>query len=84
MPVDVKWIRPEGGFYYWLTIPAQLDATEVMTKCIKKGAVFVTGKTFDPHGIKNDRIRLSFSNMKHEEIDKGIRMIAESIKECLV
>ena len=83
MPADINWIRPEGGFYYWLNLPNNLDATEIMTKSIQKGAVFVTGKTFDPHGKKNDRIRLSFSNMKHEEIEKGIKMIAESIKELM-
>jgi len=83
MPGDVNWIKPEGGFYYWLNLPSSVDATEVMTKSITKGAVFVTGKTFDPHGVKNDRLRLSFSNMKHDEIDKGIRIIAESLRESL-
>ena len=83
MPSDISWIRPEGGFYYWLEIPLKLDATDVMTRSIQKGTVFVTGKTFDPHGLKNDRIRLSFSNMEPGEIDTGIRMIAESIRECM-
>ena len=84
MPSDISWVRPEGGFYYWLHLPAAVDATEIMTRCIQKGAVFVTGKTFDPHGIKNDRIRLSFSNLKHEEIDIGVRIVAQSIKESLL
>lgn len=82
MPSDVNWIRPDGGFYYWLHLASQMDATDILTNSIKKGAVFVTGKTFDPHGVKNDRIRLSFSNMKHEEIDVGVRIIADSIKEA--
>jgi 2-aminoadipate transaminase len=80
MPADVTWIKPEGGFYYWLTLPPALDATEVMTRSLQNGAVFVSGKTFDPHGIKNDRIRLSFSNMQHDEIDEGVRIIAEAIQ----
>jgi DNA-binding transcriptional MocR family regulator len=79
MPAEVSWVRPEGGFYYWLTLPSTWDATDIMTRSIENGAVFVTGKTFDPHAEKNDRIRLSFSNMKHEEIDKGIRMIAKAL-----
>lgn len=79
MPSDVSWVRPDGGFYYWLNLPDHWDATEIMTRSIHKGAVFVTGKTFDPHAVKNDRIRLSFSNMKHDEIDLGIRMIADSL-----
>jgi len=80
MPSDIHWIRPEGGFYFWLHLPPHLDATQIMTTCIERGAVFVTGKTFDPHGVKNDRIRLSFSNMNHDEIDVGIRIIADAIK----
>lgn len=80
MPSDVQWIKPEGGFYYWLSLPSVLDATDIMTRSIEDGAVFVSGKTFDPHGVKNDRIRLSFSNMKHEEIDEGIRIIANAIQ----
>ena len=83
MPSDISWVRPEGGFYYWLDLPNQLDANQIMKKSIEKGAVFVTGKTFDPHGVKNDRLRLSFSNMKHQEIGTGVQMIADSIKELL-
>jgi DNA-binding transcriptional MocR family regulator len=81
MPSDVSWIRPDGGFYYWLTLPEHIDATGILTKSLKNGAVFVTGKTFDPAGKINNKIRLSFSNMKHEEIDQGVRIIASAIKE---
>ena len=80
MPSDVSWIRPDGGFYYWLSLPQDKDATEILTKSLKNGAVFVTGKTFDPHGKINNKIRLSFSNMKHQEIDKGIQIIANAIE----
>jgi len=81
MPDYVKWVVPEGGFYFWLHLPEDLDATEILTKSIEKGAVFVTGKTFDPYGVKNNRIRLAFSNMQKEEIEPGIIMIADAIRD---
>ncbi len=80
MPDYVKWVVPDGGFYYWLHLPESFDATEILKKSIEKGAVFVTGKTFDPYGVKNNRIRLAFSNMQREQIEPGVRMIAEAIR----
>jgi len=81
MPDYVKWVVPEGGFYFWLHLPEDLDASEILTKSIEKGAVFVTGKTFDPYGVKNNRIRLAFSNMQKSEIEPGIKMIADAIRD---
>ncbi|MBN2519680.1 MAG: PLP-dependent aminotransferase family protein, partial [Bacteroidales bacterium] len=57
LPGYVKWIEPRGGFYIWLELPDGTDSTEVLKKAIEKGAVFVSGKTFDPEGIKNNTMR---------------------------
>ncbi len=81
MPDYVKWNEPRGGFYYWCEMPVGYDATDVMSISIQKGAVFVSGKTFDPAGVKNNNFRLSYSNMSKEQIDEGIKIIAEAIKE---
>ncbi len=40
----------------------------------------MTGKTFDPDGIKNDHIRVSFCNTDVETIKKGVPVIAEAIR----
>ena len=80
MPENVKWTEPEGGFYFWLTLPNNIDATEILKDSINKGAVFVTGKTFDPEGQRNNYIRLAFSNMNKKDIEKGIGIIADAIE----
>ncbi|HHH53916.1 MAG TPA: PLP-dependent aminotransferase family protein [Bacteroidetes bacterium] len=81
MPEYVSWNEPNGGFYFWCTLPAKFDSSEIMKIAIKNGAVFVSGKTFDPAGVKNNNFRLSFSNMGKNQIDKGIKIIADSIRE---
>jgi 2-aminoadipate transaminase len=68
------------AFYTWLQLPEGCDATDVLKKSIEKGVVFVTGKTFDPDGIKNDHIRVSFCNTDVETIKKGVPVIAEAIR----
>jgi 2-aminoadipate transaminase len=81
LPNYVKWERPRGGFYIWMQLPEGTDATEILKKAIEKGAVFVTGKTFDPEGKKNNFMRISYCNTSAEMINKGIPMIAEAIRE---
>lgn len=81
LPKGISWIEPKGGFYMWLKLPAPLKATPIFRDCLKKGVVFVTGRTFDPDNVKDDHLRLSFSNMPKSDIGKGIKMLSEVIKK---
>jgi 2-aminoadipate transaminase len=83
LPAEVTFTVPRGGFYIWLQLPEGVDATPILKKGIEKGAVAVSGKTFDPAGITNNHIRLSFCNTPVEKIWEGIPMIADAIKEEL-
>lgn len=83
MPDGVTWTRPRGGFYVWLTMPAALDATEVFSRSITRGAAFVIGSAFDPHGVKNNSMRLAFSFTPEDKIEQGIKIIADAIKALL-
>lgn len=81
LPAYVTFEKPRGGFYTWLQLPEGSNATAILKKAIEKGVVFVTGKTFDPDGIKNDCMRVSFCNTDVETIRQGVPLIAEAIKE---
>ncbi len=82
MPESVHWNTPRGGFYIWVELPEHLDATNVLKAAIAKGTVFVIGKAFDPHGQRNDRLRLSFSHTPEDKISEGVRLVAEAIREA--
>lgn len=81
LPEYVTFEKPRGGFYTWLKLPEECDATEILKKAIEKGVVFVTGKTFDPDGVRNDHMRVSFCNTNVETIRRGVPVIAEAIRE---
>ncbi len=83
LPKEVTFTSPRGGFYIWLQLPENINSTEVLKKAIDKGVVFVSGKTFDPHGQKNNNIRLSYCNTSVDKINKGIPLVANAIKEVL-
>lgn len=81
LPDYVSFERPRGGFYIWLHLPKGADSTLILKKAIEKGVVFVTGKTFDPDGVKNDAMRVSFCNTDVDVINKGIPIVADAIRE---
>ena len=83
MPPEVKWVVPKGGFYIWITLPEHIDATEILKESMSRGAIFIIGKTFDPKGVKNNCLRLSFSNTPENEIERGVKIVAEALKARL-
>lgn len=80
MPGYVQFSTPRGGFYIWITLPNEMDATAILKQSLANGAVFVVGKAFDPNGIKNNCFRLSFSYPPEEKIREGIKIIADVMK----
>lgn len=83
LPKEVTFTAPRGGFYIWLQLPKNIDSTEILENAIEKGVVFVSGKTFDPHGEKNNFIRLSFCNTSVDKINEGIPLVASAIEEVI-
>jgi len=76
MPKYVTWQKPKGGFYIWLKLPKKMNSTLIFNKCIEKSVLFLTGRTFDPESIKDNCLRLSFSNTPKDLIDEGIKKLA--------
>jgi len=83
LPKDITWNVPKGGFYVWLKLPRPVKATPLFKDCLSKGVVFVTGRTFDPESIKDNYLRLSFSNMPKHSIEQGVILLANVIKKHL-
>lgn len=83
MPNGIQWVEPKGGFYMWLSLPDQVKATTVFYDCLKIGVVFVTGRTFDPDNVRDDHLRLSFSNMPKDSIEKGVILLSQVIKNYM-
>lgn len=82
MPEWVRWTRPRGGFYIWVTLPENVDASDIFTKSIKLGAAFVIGNAFDPEAGRNNCFRLAFSHTPEEEIEHGVQIVAQALGKC--
>ncbi|MCK4417424.1 MAG: PLP-dependent aminotransferase family protein, partial [Candidatus Latescibacteria bacterium] len=84
MPEGVSWTAPKGGFYIWVTLPEQLDASELFPKAVEKNVAYVIGQPFYPDKSIKNTLRLSFSHEPEEVIEEGIRRLGEAVREALV
>lgn len=82
MPDGVTWTRPDGGFFIWLTLPEGCDAKEIAAKAAEQGVVVRSGMGFYFTGRGSDNLRLSYSFPSEQEIEDGIRILADVIRDA--
>lgn len=76
-PPEVKYTRPHGGMFLWVTLPEGVSAMSLFPKALEKKVAFVPGDPFYI-GIENaNTMRLNFTNADCEAIEEGIRRLGE-------
>ncbi len=83
-PPDVRWTRPRGGLFLWVTLPEGLDAAEVFKVAVRRKVAFVPGAPFHPVGGGENTMRINFSNARPEQIEQGVARLADTLKEMLL
>lgn len=82
-PAQVKYTNPKGGLFTWVELPENMDAREVLMKCVEKNVAYIPGGAFYPEGGKENTFRLNFSNMPEDKIVEGIRRIGEVLQSVM-
>ncbi len=83
MPKGITWTEPEGGLFLFLNLPEGMDSEELFKIAIEKNVAFVIGKVFHCDGSGINTMRLNFSFPTHEQIDTGVKRLADSIRILL-
>jgi 2-aminoadipate transaminase len=80
----LRWTKPEGGLFLWLTLPSFMDADAMFVDAISHNVAYVVGSAFHCDNSGKNTMRLNFSYPSEAQIDEGIKRLAEVIKEQLV
>jgi 2-aminoadipate transaminase len=80
MPEETTWSRPEGGMSIWVTIPAGLDAGELLIHVRERGVHFVPGRYFYYQNPQPNTLRLGFAGLDEKRISRGVQTLAEMLK----
>jgi 2-aminoadipate transaminase len=80
-PNGVKYTRPDGGLFIWVTLPDSMNALTLFKQCVDAGVAFVPGTHFYPEGGHENTLRLNFSMASLEQIDKGMDILKSVIEK---
>jgi DNA-binding transcriptional MocR family regulator len=82
MPPGVTWTDHEGGFSLLVTLPAGVDAAGLLERAAQRGVVFTPGNAFFVDGGGERTLRLSFSALPLNQIDEGVKRLADTIRDA--
>lgn len=83
-PPEIKYTRPEGGLFIWLTLPEGYDTLAIFQRCLEQAKViFVPGDTFYPYGGHANTARLSFASITPEQVEAGMTRLAAVFRDVL-
>lgn len=80
-PETVRYTRPRGGMFLWVTLPEGVSALSLFPKALEKQVAFVPGDPFYINMTHTNTMRLNYTNADCRMIDEGIRRLGELLRE---
>lgn len=80
---EMTFVTPKGGFFLWAKVPDNVDIDAFFDACSARGVVFVKGIAFSANYENNQHIRVSFSNINPETIERGVKMMGEEMHRLM-
>jgi 2-aminoadipate transaminase len=74
----IRFTEPDGGYFLWVELPTEVDASRVVAAAEQLGVTVVRGADFLLEGGQN-ALRLAFSAVGTDQIAEGVRRLAGAI-----
>ncbi len=80
-PDAFEWFsRPKGGLFIWVKLPDATDTVACEQLAESMGVDYASGKAFHVYNMDVPYIRLAFGFATHDDIRKGIPILADCIR----
>ncbi len=83
LPSGCRWRVPSGGMFFWVELAEGVDAAALLPDAIARGVAFVPGAAFFAESPQRNTLRLSFARVAPAEIDRGVALIAATLRGAL-
>jgi 2-aminoadipate transaminase len=77
---DARFVAPEGGYFLWVQLPPRSDVGALFDAAAARGVQFVKGSDFMLDGGESS-LRLAYSGVTPDEIEEGVRRLADAYVE---
>jgi DNA-binding transcriptional MocR family regulator len=76
---ECGFVRPRGGFSFWLRLPRGTDDLEVARRALDRGLAVGPGRHYSVAEEDATYLRLCFAAIPEQHIDAGVRILADSL-----
>jgi DNA-binding transcriptional MocR family regulator len=83
LPAGCRYRLPQGGFTFWIELPAGIQSMKLLELSRRVGVDFVPAPFMSPDRRDSAALRLSFSRSGIEEISSGVKTLCSVIANCL-
>lgn len=81
LPPWVEFITPTGGYFFWLKLPATMDAQTILVKAEAHQVGFRPGNKFSTTGSLSNYLRLSFSYYDSDQLIEGAERLGKVLHD---
>ena len=82
-PKEIKYTRPHGGMFLWVTLPEGVSSVEMFPKALEKKVVYVPGDPFYV-GLRDvNAMRLNYTNADSRTIEEGIKRLGKLLEDVI-
>ncbi|HDQ73254.1 MAG TPA: PLP-dependent aminotransferase family protein [Chloroflexi bacterium] len=81
LPSACHWERLGGGFFAWVRLPPGVDGAAFLPTAEAAGVSYVPGACFYAGEGGDDRCRLAFTLVSHDDLAAGARRLGQALRE---
>ena len=81
LPETVKFNTPEGGYFFWLTLPEGVNGERLLQTAVSHKVGFQPGVKFSNRGSLTNHIRLSFAFYHEAQLVEGVQRLARALAD---
>lgn len=74
------WQKPQGGYFFWLTLPAHINTEDLQAAARGAGTGFLSGSMCSSCGGLKNCLRLSFAHYSVPDIHDGIARLGRALR----
>ena len=78
----VRWRTPSGGFFLWVTLADGIDPARLAAAAEQEGVSYSGGNLHMADGSARNSIRLSYSHLSLDTLDRGIAALGRALARC--
>ena len=75
------WSHPVGGLFIWVRLPEDVSGRRLLELANERGVHFLPGIAFHFENAKVPYLRLAFGHLTAEQIENGIPILAQCVRE---